>query len=98
MYVILYRDQLLPGKKMSDFKDWLIEYYPIHQKWGAIDVKVLLPLYEETGLFYVLYSFESLDKWNSGLTSEEGERLLNSLGKVIDLGKTICSVMVDISG
>jgi len=96
MYVILYRDQLLPGKKMSDFKEWLKKHFPIHQKWGAKDVKVLMPLYEETGLFYVTYSFESLDKWNEGLTSDEGERILESLGKVIDLSKTTCSVMVNI--
>jgi len=49
MYVILYRDQLLPGKKISDFKEWLKKHYLVHQKWGAKDVKVLMPLYEETG-------------------------------------------------
>ena len=96
MYEIVFRNQLLPGKGIKDFIEWLQRAMPLQKSWGAEAVKISQPLYGETGVFYVTYRIRSLDMWNQGVGSEEGQRIINELNGLIDTHKTVSEVLVDV--
>lgn len=51
MYYIIYKDKLKQGKTMEDFTNWLREYMPIQNDWGAKDFDVYKPLYGPSDVF-----------------------------------------------
>jgi len=93
MYYIIYKDKLKQGKTIEDFTNWLREYMPIQNDWGAIDFDVYKPLYGSSDIFYVKYSVESLDKWNNGLQSPMGKRLIEAISDVIEISKVEVNIM-----
>jgi hypothetical protein len=93
MYYVIYKDKLKQGKTMENFKNWLREYMPIQNDWGAKDFDVYKPLYGSSDIFYVKYTVESLDKWNNGLASPMGKRLIEAISEVIDISKVEVSIM-----
>jgi hypothetical protein len=93
MYYVIYKDKLKQGKTMENFKNWLREYMPIQNDWGAKDFDVYKPLYGSSDIFYVKYTVESLDKWNNGLASPMGKRLIEAISEVIDVSKVEVSIM-----
>jgi hypothetical protein len=93
MYYVIYKDKLKQGKTMEDFKNWLRKYMPIQNDWGAIDFDVYKPIYGQSDVFYVRYSVESLDKWNNGLASPMGKRLIEAISDVIEISRVEVSIM-----
>lgn len=97
MYYVIYMDVLREGKTLKDLKALLEEKWSVHEGWGAKKMDVYTPLYGEAGVVYVRYELESLDEWNKGITSKEGEELVKDLDKVIDVKQTYIEVNVSAS-
>jgi hypothetical protein len=93
MYYIIYKDRLKQGKTIKDFENWLRDYMPIQNDWGAIDFDIYKPLYGSADVFYVKYTVESLDKWNSGLASPMGARLITAISEIIEIPKVEVNIM-----
>jgi len=82
---------------MDDMKNWLKQYWPLHQKLGALEMDVYQPLYfSEAGVFFVKYKIRSIDKYVEGISGAEGEAMLKSLSEIIETAQTTAQVMVEV--
>ena len=97
MFSIIYKNTLKAGKSIEDFKKWLKQNWPVHQKLGALEMEVYQSLYYgEAGIFFVKYKLKSLDKYLEGLTTAEGEKMLKSLSEILETTQTTSEVIVEI--
>jgi hypothetical protein len=88
---------LKTSMSMEDAKRWLKQYWPFHQKLGALEIDVYQSLaYNEAGVFFVKYKLKSLDKYFEGITGSEGEKMLKSLSEIVDTAKTTSEVIVEV--
>lgn len=93
MYVVSYRDEMLPGKGIEDLKAFVKKYWKTQQRWGAKSYRILMPLFSETNVYIVEYDVESLDEWNEGL-QKEGAKLLSDLAKIVEIEAVVSQAFV----
>ena len=97
MLSIIYKNSLRTDKSIEDFKKWLKQYWPFHQKLGALEMEVYQSLsYSEAGVFFVKYKLKNLDKYIEGITSAEGEKMLKSLSEIVDTTQTTSEVIIEV--
>lgn len=97
MYVVSYRDEMLPGKGLDHLKAFVKKYWAFQQRWGARSYRILMPLFSETNVYFVKYEVESLDKWNEGL-QKEGAKLLADLAKIVKMETVVSQAFVEVEG
>ena len=96
MYHVTYRNVLLPGKTLDDYRHSLSRAWPTLSAWGAETVEMYQQLYDESGAFFTRYTVKSLDEWRAHVMGPDFNRQLASLAQILDLSQSRVEVSVSL--
>ena len=96
MYFVIHKSLIRPGKTLEELKLWMRQHDATLAKWGAVEADLYRPLFGESNLFFMRYKLKSIDQWHKAFQSPEGQKILESLGEVLDLSSTTIYVMEEI--
>ena len=87
MYSVTYKNILKSDKTLTDFQKWIESSWSIQQKWSAVSYQIWNGRQTGREVLFCRYLVSNIDRWNRGALSTEANRVMKSLGKVVDIDR-----------